>query len=149
MILFEILTAIPHHLQAPDIKMARENLRNKYSNVFKKIPPIDRTAPIIKILTTQTKGKGQIHRVKSNGDVITLINRSENKSNIDEGAICTDYVDGDLIEAVKVTAEVVSKSANKYTIAYNCNDTSGNKAKTKRRIVFVKGIPNKRKTKFN
>jgi hypothetical protein len=57
----------------------------------------------------------------------------------DSGALCSDWVDGELSHAVEVSGEVVNmRIPGKYTIQYNCQDLSGNEAETVKRVVVVR-----------
>merc|ERR1711865_345660 len=57
----------------------------------------------------------------------------------DAGATCSDEVDGELSHAVEVSGEVVNmRIPGTYTIQYDCQDLSGNNAKTRSRKVTVR-----------
>jgi len=56
----------------------------------------------------------------------------------DQGATCTDWVDGQLSHAVTVSGDVVSMTVpGTYTIQYNCQDLTGNEAHVVERTVVV------------
>ena len=56
----------------------------------------------------------------------------------DDGAICSDMVDGDISELVEVSGDVVSLSViGTYHITYKCSDTAGNDATEMVRTVYV------------
>merc|ERR1719258_785988 len=57
---------------------------------------------------------------------------------IDDGATCSDQVDGVISQNVEVSGDVVSLSkVGSYTITYNCKDSAGNAAPTLSRYVHV------------
>jgi len=61
------------------------------------------------------------------------------KQYADQGAICSDQVDGLISENIVVTGQVVKLAApNTYTIVYNCKDKQGNAAVAANRVVVVK-----------
>merc|ERR1711871_1359425 len=56
----------------------------------------------------------------------------------DQGATCHDYVDGVLSHAVEVSGQVVNmRLPGNYTIRYDCQDLSGNKAIPMHRVVSI------------
>ena len=58
---------------------------------------------------------------------------------IDDGATCSDQVDGVISQNVEVSGDVVNLSkVGAYTITYNCKDSAGNTAPTLSRKVHVK-----------
>jgi len=58
---------------------------------------------------------------------------------IDDGATCSDQVDGVISQNVEVSGDVVNLSkVGAYTITYNCKDSAGNAAPTLSRSVHVK-----------
>jgi len=58
---------------------------------------------------------------------------------IDDGATCSDQVDGVISQNVEVSGDVVNLSkVGSYTITYNCKDSAGNAAPTLSREVTVK-----------
>jgi len=58
---------------------------------------------------------------------------------VDDGATCSDQVDGMISENVEVSGDVVNLSTlGRYTISYNCKDSAGNAADTAIRIVYVR-----------
>jgi len=84
----------------------------------------DRQQPIIDIegdedLTLEAKGPG-------------------NTEYTDDGATCTDYVDGDISHAVEVSGQIVNMHVpGQYLIDYECTDLSGNTAEMKTRTVTI------------
>lgn len=84
----------------------------------------DKQKPIIDIegdedLTLEAKGPGNIEYT-------------------DDGATCTDYVDGDISHAVEVSGQIVNMHVpGTYLIDYECTDLSGNTAEMKRRTVTI------------
>jgi hypothetical protein len=82
----------------------------------------DKTKPVIRIL-------GQ--------DLMTL-EATHDGNYVDDGATCSDQVDGMISENVEVSGDVVNLSTRgMYTISYNCKDSAGNAADTAIRIVYV------------
>jgi hypothetical protein len=58
---------------------------------------------------------------------------------VDDGAVCSDQVDGVISQNVEVSGDVVNLSkAGAYDITYNCKDSAGNSAPTVHREVTVK-----------
>merc|ERR1719454_2723604 len=56
----------------------------------------------------------------------------------DEGATCSDYIDGVLSHAVEVSGHVVNmRKPGTYVIRYDCQDLSGNQAPYMTRTVVV------------
>merc|ERR1711939_166137 len=98
-----------------------DNARNtatKYRTIINE----DKTKPIIRIL-----GK----------DLMTL-EATHNGNYVDDGATCSDQVDGMISQNVEVSGDVVNLGKrNKYVISYNCKDSAGNKADTAVRVVYV------------
>jgi hypothetical protein len=61
----------------------------------------------------------------------------------DHGATCQDTVDGELSHAIEVSGEVVNmRIPGTYTIAYNCQDLSGNAAPEATREVVIQDTTN-------
>merc|ERR1711896_27250 len=82
----------------------------------------DKTKPVIRIL-------GQ--------DLMTL-EATHGGNYVDDGATCSDQVDGMISQNVEVSGDVVNLGKrNKYVISYNCKDSAGNKADTAMRVVYV------------
>jgi hypothetical protein len=82
----------------------------------------DKTKPVIRIL-------GQ--------DLMTL-EATHDGNYVDDGATCSDQVDGMISENVEVSGDVVNLSTRgMYTISYNCKDSAGNAADTAIRVVYV------------
>jgi len=83
---------------------------------------VDHTKPVIQILGS---------------DSMTLEATHEGNY-IDDGATCSDQVDGVISQNVEVSGDVVNLSkVGSYTITYNCKDSAGNAAPTLSRFVHV------------
>jgi hypothetical protein len=83
---------------------------------------VDHTKPVIQILGS---------------DNMTLEATHEGNY-IDDGATCSDQVDGVISQNVEVSGDVVNLSkVGSYTITYNCKDSAGNAAPTLNRNVNV------------
>jgi hypothetical protein len=83
---------------------------------------VDHTKPVIQILGS---------------DSMTLEATHEGNY-IDDGATCSDQVDGVISQNVEVSGDVVNLSkVGSYTITYNCKDSAGNAAPTLSRYVHV------------
>jgi len=83
---------------------------------------VDHTKPVIQILGS---------------DSMTLEATHEGNY-IDDGATCSDQVDGVISQNVEVSGDVVNLSkVGSYTITYNCKDSAGNAAPTLSRSVHV------------
>merc|ERR1719506_3379347 len=83
---------------------------------------VDHTKPVIQILGS---------------DNMTLEATHEGNY-IDDGATCSDQVDGVISQNVEVSGDVVNLSkVGSYTITYNCKDSAGNAAPTLSRNVHV------------
>merc|ERR1711871_1881152 len=86
------------------------------------IENVDHTHPIIQILGS---------------DVMTL-EATHQGNYIDDGATCSDQVDGVISQNVGVSGDVVNLSkVGTYTITYNCKDSANNAAPAARRTVVV------------
>jgi len=93
------------------------------ASVCRKIQNVDHTRPVIQILGS---------------DNMTLEATHEGNY-IDDGATCSDQVDGVISQNVEVSGDVVNLSkVGAYTITYNCKDSAGNTAPTLSRSVHVK-----------
>jgi len=58
---------------------------------------------------------------------------------VDDGATCSDQVDGVISQNVEVSGDVVNLSkVGTYVITYNCKDSAGNSAPTTQRTVHVR-----------
>jgi hypothetical protein len=57
---------------------------------------------------------------------------------VDDGASCTDLIDGDLDNKVTSSGKVDTKKVGTYKISYGCTDSKGNKATAVARSVTVK-----------
>merc|ERR1711871_982560 len=83
---------------------------------------VDHTHPIIQILGS---------------DVMTL-EATHQGNYIDDGATCSDQVDGVISQNVEVSGDVVNLSkVGEYTITYNCKDSANNAAPPATRRVIV------------
>merc|ERR1719506_1955185 len=72
------------------------------------------------------------------GDASETYEASRDEEYTDKGATCADYVDGELSHAVEVSGEVVNyRVPATYTINYDCQDLSGNKAVQEQRQVTI------------
>jgi hypothetical protein len=93
------------------------------ASICRKIQNVDHTRPVIQILGS---------------DEMTLEATHEGNY-IDDGATCSDQVDGVISQNVEVSGDVVNLSkVGAYTITYNCKDSAGNTAPTLSRKVHVK-----------
>jgi hypothetical protein len=102
---------------AGDVRTARTHQQ------CRKIQNVDHTKPTITIL-------GQ--------DSMTL-EATHTGNYVDDGAVCSDQVDGVISQNVEVSGDVVNLSkAGAYDITYNCKDSAGNSAPTLHRSVTVK-----------
>ena len=83
----------------------------------------DHTKPIINII----------------GDDLMTAEATQNKDYIDEGASCSDQVDGIISQQVEVSGDVVDLSkVGTYRITYKCKDAVGNEGDPATRIVVIK-----------
>merc|ERR1711968_426476 len=88
----------------------------------RQIENVDHTHPIIQILGS---------------DVMTL-EATHQGNYIDDGATCSDQVDGVISQNVEVSGDVVNLSkVGTYTITYNCKDSANNEAPSAQRTVVV------------
>merc|ERR1711968_213054 len=88
----------------------------------RQIENVDHTYPIIQILGS---------------DVMTL-EATHQGNYIDDGATCSDQVDGVISQNVEVSGDVVNLSkVGTYTITYNCKDSANNAAPAAQRTVVV------------
>merc|ERR1711871_1511123 len=88
----------------------------------RQIENVDHTHPIIQILGS---------------DVMTL-EATHQGNYIDDGATCSDQVDGVISQNVEVSGDVVNLSkVGTYTITYNCKDSANNAAPAAQRTVVV------------
>merc|ERR1712178_173325 len=91
-------------------------------SVCRNIYNVDHTFPIIQILGS---------------DQMTL-EATHQGNYIDDGATCSDQVDGVISQNVEVSGDVVNLSkVGTYTITYNCKDSANNAAPAARRTVVV------------
>jgi len=92
------------------------------STVCRTIQNVDHTLPVIQILGS---------------DVMTL-EATHDGNYVDDGATCSDQVDGVISQNVEVSGDVVNLSkVGAYEITYNCKDSAGNAAPTMKRTVHV------------
>merc|ERR1711871_1392411 len=93
-----------------------------YALECRDVENVDHTRPIIQILGS---------------DDMTL-EATHQGSYIDDGATCSDQVDGVISQNVEVSGDVVNLSkVGTYTITYNCKDSANNAAPAARRTVVV------------
>merc|ERR1711988_1801768 len=84
---------------------------------------VDHTKPVIQVL----------------GSNEMTLEATHEGNYIDDGATCSDQVDGVISQNVEVSGDVVNLSkVGSYTITYNCKDSAGNAAPAARRTVVVK-----------
>merc|ERR1712167_313072 len=87
------------------------------------IQNVDHTHPTIQIL----------------GSNDMILEATHEGNYIDDGATCSDEVDGVISQNVEVSGDVVNLSkVGTYTITYNCKDSAGNAAPSISRTVHVK-----------
>jgi len=92
----------------------------------------DHTRPIINPITTFSNCPAGL-----NGH-FTCFSASPTATYTDEGAMCSDTLDGDISEGIVVNAgEVDMSTVGSYFIQYDCQDSSGNHATTTTRTVIV------------
>merc|ERR1712188_4657 len=92
------------------------------AEVCRNIYNVDHTFPIIQILGS---------------DQMTL-EATHQGNYIDDGATCSDQVDGVISQNVEVSGDVVNLSkVGTYTITYNCKDSANNEAPAAQRTVVV------------
>merc|ERR1711871_815624 len=100
---------------------AKDSAGNTHSEC-RDIYNVDHTFPIIQILGS---------------DQMTL-EATHQGNYIDDGATCSDQVDGVISQNVEVSGDVVNLSkVGTYTITYNCKDSANNAAPAARRTVVV------------
>jgi hypothetical protein len=92
--------------------------------------------PVCRTIVNEDKKKPIITIL---GKDIMTIEATHDANYVDDGATCSDQVDGVISQDVEVSGDVVnlSKPAT-YNINYNCKDAAGNKADTIRRRVVVR-----------
>merc|ERR1712139_523587 len=104
------------------IKYQAEDSAGHTTSVCRDILNVDHTFPIIQILGS---------------DQMTL-EATHQGNYIDDGATCSDQVDGVISQNVEVSGDVVNLSkVGTYTITYNCKDSANNAAPSARRTVVV------------
>merc|ERR1712100_3218 len=104
------------------IKYQAEDSAGHTTSVCRDILNVDHTFPIIQILGS---------------DQMTL-EATHQGNYIDDGATCSDQVDGVISQNVEVSGDVVNLSkVGTYTITYNCKDSANNAAPAAQRTVVV------------
>merc|ERR1711981_148425 len=104
------------------IKYQAEDSAGHTTPVCRDILNVDHTFPIIQILGS---------------DQMTL-EATHQGNYIDDGATCSDQVDGVISQNVEVSGDVVNLSkVGTYTITYNCKDSANNEAPAAQRTVVV------------
>merc|ERR1711981_486099 len=104
------------------IKYQAEDAAGHTTSVCRDILNVDHTFPIIQILGS---------------DQMTL-EATHQGNYIDDGATCSDQVDGVISQNVEVSGDVVNLSkVGTYTITYNCKDSANNEAPAAQRTVVV------------
>jgi hypothetical protein len=96
---------------------------NSAVQITRTINVVDTTAPIITL----------------NGNAIVNLTQGDNYT--DAGAIATDNVDGDLTANISVSGNVDIINIGTYTLSYDVNDSSGNKAIQVTRMINVNPAP--------
>merc|ERR1711988_361810 len=92
------------------------------AEVCRNILNVDHTFPIIQILGSDTMQLEATHQ----------------GNYIDDGATCSDQVDGVISQNVEVSGDVVNLSkVGTYRITYNCKDAANRAAETAERVVTV------------
>merc|ERR1711998_484930 len=93
--------------------------------------------PVCRTIVNEDKKKPIIPIL---GKDIMTIEATHDANYVDDGATCSDQVDGVISQDVEVSGDVVnlSKPAT-YNINYNCKDAAGNEADTINRKVVVRG----------
>jgi len=90
--------------------------------VCRTIQNVDHTLPIIQVL----------------GSNVMTLEATHEGNYVDDGATCSDQVDGVISQNVEVSGDVVNLSkVGTYEITYNCKDSAGNAAPTMKRTVHV------------
>lgn len=108
------------------------NSKKEKSNTIERIVSVqDKVAPTITL-----KGKNEV--------TIYLGNTYK-----DSGCTANDNYDGDITNKVTITGEVDTKKEGTYTINYEVEDSSGNKAQTTRKVVVKKKTSSSTSTKVN
>merc|ERR1712100_342466 len=104
------------------IKYQAEDSAGHTTSVCRDILNVDHAFPIIQILGSDTMQLEATHQ----------------GNYIDDGATCSDQVDGVISQNVEVSGDVVNLSkVGTYTITYNCKDSANNAAPAARRTVVV------------
>ena len=81
--------------------------------------------------------------IKLTGSSRMTVEADRDSEYTDQGATCSDAVDGNLDAAVEVSGDVIDmRQPGTYTILYNCRDTAGNEAtQVKRQVTVVDTTP--------
>merc|ERR1719305_2286576 len=100
-----------------------EDASNNWAEACREVLNVDHMRPIIQIL----------------GSNDMTLEASHQGNYVDDGATCSDQVDGVISQNVEVSGDVVNLSkVGTYVITYNCQDKRGNFAPTMTRRVHVK-----------
>merc|ERR1711998_524281 len=104
------------------VQYKTQDASGHFVTACRKIQNVDHTYPIIQILGS---------------DVMTL-EATHQGNYIDDGATCSDQVDGVISQNVEVSGDVVNMGkVGEYTITYNCKDSAYNAAPPATRKVIV------------
>merc|ERR550514_1968415 len=104
------------------VQYRTEDASGHVQTACREIQNVDHTYPIIQILRS---------------DQMTL-EATHQGNYIDDGATCSDQVDGVISQNVEVSGDVVNLSkVGTYTITYNCKDSANNAAPAAQRTVVV------------
>jgi hypothetical protein len=104
------------------VQYKTQDASGHFVTACRKIQNVDHTYPIIQILGS---------------DQMTL-EATHQGNYIDDGATCSDQVDGVISQNVEVSGDVVNLSkVGTYTITYNCKDSANNAAPAAQRTVVV------------
>merc|ERR1719473_2127666 len=92
--------------------------------------------PVCRTIVNEDKKKPIITIL---GKDLMTIEATHDANYVDDGATCSDQVDGVISQDVEVSGDVVNLAKpSTYNINYNCKDAAGNKADTIRRKVVVR-----------
>merc|ERR1719311_1044550 len=104
------------------VQYKTQDASGHFVTACRKIQNVDHTYPIIQIMGS---------------DQMTL-EATHQGNYIDDGATCSDQVDGVISQNVEVSGDVVNLSkVGTYTITYNCKDSANNAAPAAQRTVVV------------
>lgn len=98
-------------------------IENKEYKITKKIEIKDDTVPVITL---------------KSGKTIMIV---KNSKYIEPGYIAVDSYDGDITSKIKVSGEVDTKKEGTYIVKYTVQDSSGNKAIEKRKVIVTASSP--------